>query len=76
MDECLLLTLTPECPVSYLVETLHEGLGVNNIHPSKFNPQYNMIPRALVQNCHNYAYDKQIQVWIEGNHSLRCQVNT
>ena len=49
---------------------------MNSTHPSKFNPQYNMIQRALVNNCHNYAYDKQIPAWIQGNHSLRCQVNT
>ena len=34
MDGCVLLTSTPECVVSPRGETTHEGVDVNNTHPS------------------------------------------
>ena len=70
MDGCVLLTSTPKCLVPSRGEALHEGVGINNTHPSKFNPDYNMIPTALVNSSHNYAYDNQIKIWIECNQSL------
>ena len=38
MDGCVLLTSTPECVVSPRGETTHEGVDVNNTHPSMINP--------------------------------------
>ena len=73
MDGCVLLTSTPKCPV--FSQTIHGGVDISNTHPSKFNPDYSMSPATLVNSCHNYAYDKQIKGWIEGNHGLRCQVS-
>ena len=38
MDGCVLLTSTPSCVVSPRGETTHEGVDVNNTHPSMINP--------------------------------------
>ena len=38
MDGCVLLTSTPSCVVSPRGETTHQGVDVNNTHPSMINP--------------------------------------
>ena len=53
MDGCVLLTSTPECVVSPRGETTHEGVDVNNTHPSMINPDYNMILANLTLNYQN-----------------------
>ena len=63
MDGCVLLTSTPECVVSLRRvipraqpegsprgETTHEGVDVNNTHPSMINPDNNMILANLTLN--------------------------
>ena len=76
MDGCVLLTSTPECVVSPRGETTHEGVDVNNTHPSMINPDYNMILANLTLNYQYFAYLMQIKVWIESNSSPRCHVTT
>ena len=44
-------------------------------HTSMTNPEYNMMPKMLVNKYHYSAYYKRIEVWIESNHSLLCHVN-
>ena len=56
MDGCVLLTSTPECVVSPRGETTHEGVDVNNTHPSMINPDYNMILANLTLNYQYFAY--------------------
>ena len=69
MDGCVLLTSTPECVVSPRQaipraqpegsprgETTHEGVDVNNTHPSMINPDYNMILANLTLNYQYFAY--------------------
>ena len=69
MDGCVLLTSTPECVVSPRRaipraqpegsprgETTHEGVDVNNTHPSMINPDYNMILAHLTLNYQYFAY--------------------
>ena len=56
MDGCVLLTSTPECVVSPRGETTHEGVDVNNTHPSMINPDYNMILANLTLNSQYFAY--------------------
>ena len=69
MDGCVLLTSTPECVVSPCRvipraqpegsprgETTHEGVDVNNTHPSMINPDYNMILANLTLNYQYFAY--------------------
>ena len=56
MDEYVLLTTTPECVVSPCGETIHEGVDVNNTHPSMINPDYNMILANLTLNYQYFAY--------------------
>ena len=69
MDGCVLLTSTPECVVSprraipraqpegsSRGETTHEGVDVNNTHPSMINPDYNMILANLTLNYQYFAY--------------------
>ena len=69
MDGCVLLTSTPECVVSPRRaipraqpegsprgETTHEGVDVNNTHPSMINPDYNMILANLTLNYQYFAY--------------------
>ena len=68
MDGCVLLTSTPECVVSPRRaipraqpegsprgETTHEGVDVNNTHPSMINPDYNMILANLTLNYQYFA---------------------
>ena len=65
MDGCVLLTSTPECvvsprraapPGSPRGETTHEGVDVNNTHPSMINPDYNMMLANLTLNYQYFAY--------------------
>ena len=69
MDGCVLLTPTPECVVSPRRaipraqpeglprgETTHEGVDVNNTHPSMINPDYNMLLANLTLNYQYFAY--------------------
>ena len=69
MDGCVLLTSTPECVVSPRRaipraqpegsprgETTHEGVDVNNTHPSMINPDYNMLLANLTLNYQYFAY--------------------
>ena len=69
MDGCVLLTSTPECVVSPRRaipraapsgsprgETTHEGVDVNNTHPSMINPDYNMILANLTLNYQYFAH--------------------
>ena len=70
MDGCVLLTSTPSCVVSprraiprapargiaRRGETTHEGVDVNNTHPSMINPDYNMILANLTLNYQYFAY--------------------
>ena len=37
-------------------ETTHEGVDVNNTHPSMINPDYNMILANLTLNYQYFAY--------------------
>ena len=67
MDGCVLLTSTPECvvsphraipraqPESPRGETTHEGVDVNNTHPSMINPDF-MILANLTLNYQYFAY--------------------
>ena len=48
MDGCVLLTTRGE--------TTHEGVDVNNTHPSMINPDYNMILANLTLNYQYFAY--------------------
>ena len=57
------VTSTPECVVSPLrvipreqPKTTHEGVDVNNTHPSMINPDYNMIIANLTLNYQYFAY--------------------
>ena len=54
MDGCVLLTSQPEG--SPRGETTHEGVDVNNTHPSMINPDYNMILANLALNYQYFAY--------------------
>ena len=59
MDGCVLLTSTPEgCAlgIARRGETTHEGVDVNNTHPSMINPDYNMILANLTLNYQYFAY--------------------
>ena len=68
MDGCVLLTSTLECVVSPQAEwsprneTEHETDHISNTHPSVVNPDYYMIPTALVMNYQYSAYYKALKV--------------
>ena len=47
----------------------------NNTHTIMFDPDYNMMPPFFHSNQYS-AHEKQFEVWIESNRSLRCHVTT
>ena len=40
------------------------------------NPNHNMITSILTNDYKYFAYQEQINVWIESNYSLRCHAAT
>ena len=52
----VMATSTPECVVSPRGETTHEGVDVNNTHPSMINPDYNMMLAMSVRINQYSAY--------------------